>query len=148
LDSLPKLAVGPPLAVTGGGTLPGFVVSAAGVVEAAVGLSGVVNGVINLASKNATGSYTVTFSTGKRYHGKGPETRGEASADRVSAEHADPAERVDWESAPNDREAFKAEARRIEEDGGVQNPDNYNKINSPGKRYLRQDEVPVPGSEP
>ena len=64
----------------------------------------------------------------------------------MSAEHADPAESVEWEAAPNRREAFKAEDRRIEGDGGVQNPDNYNKVNSPGKKYRQEDELP--GSEP
>ena len=42
---------------------------------------------------------------------------------------------------PNTREAFKDEARRLERHGG---PDatgqrNYNKINSPGKKYLEED---------
>lgn len=41
--------------------------------------------------------------------------------------------------AANNREAFKDEARRIRKDGGVENPNNYNKINSPGEKYLKQD---------
>lgn len=34
---------------------------------------------------------------------------------------------------------MKDEARRIQDDGGIENPNNYNKINSPGKKYLEQD---------
>ena len=47
--------------------------------------------------------------------------------------------KTDWEPAANDREAFKAEARRMAEDGGPNPAKNYNKINSPGKSYLEED---------
>ena len=44
-------------------------------------------------------------------------------------------------TAANDREAFKDEARRIRQDNGIGKgyERNYNKRNSPGEKYLRQD---------
>ncbi|HRP69371.1 MAG TPA: hypothetical protein PLY93_07560 [Turneriella sp.] len=45
-----------------------------------------------------------------------------------------------WKPAKNQREAFKDEAKRIRgDDGGVKSGENYNKINSPGEKYLKQD---------
>jgi hypothetical protein len=34
---------------------------------------------------------------------------------------------------------MKDEAKRIKENGGVESSKNYNKINSPGKRYAKDD---------
>jgi len=98
-------------------------------------LAGLANAGMYLAKNSGdTGSYTVTFESNKRYHGKGPESRANDSAKRVGTEHDDPAKKVRWKPAANDKEAFKAEARRIRADGGIENPENYNKINSPGER--------------
>jgi pretoxin HINT domain-containing protein len=82
-----------------------------------------------------TGSYTITFASGKQYHGKGPATRARASAARESAANGDPVSNIDWTPAANDRAAFIAEAQRIRNAGGL-NPNNYNRINSPGERML------------
>lgn len=89
-----------------------------------------------------TGSYTVEFENGMKYHGKGPESRMEQSA----KEHARDNQTTvkdggkDWTPAANNREAFKAEDRRIQADGGVgEKYGNYNQINSPGKNYRKQD---------
>ena len=90
-------------------------------------------------SKKQTGSYTVKHKSGKEYHGKGPESRARASGRRNERRHDDPVESIDWKSAKNDREAFKDEARRIRQGGGVDNPENYNRINSPGEKYLKED---------
>ncbi|WP_306143146.1 RHS repeat domain-containing protein [Roseibium sp. MMSF_3412] len=88
-----------------------------------------------------TGSYTVHFPDGSKYHGKGARKRGEDSARRVSRENDLDAKRteVDWTRAKSDREAFKAEDRRIQNDGGIANPRNHNKINSPGRKYNNED---------
>lgn len=95
------------------------------------------------------GSYTVTFSDGSVYHGKGPKTRSQISAKReVKAHNNDPANAnnqishtaSDWKPASSSREAFKAEARRIDADsGGVGSAANRNRINSPGRKYIHQD---------
>jgi hypothetical protein len=34
---------------------------------------------------------------------------------------------------------MKDEARRIQNDGGIENPNNYNVINSPGRGYIDED---------
>ena len=46
---------------------------------------------------------------------------------------------TDWTPAENNGEAFKQEAKRLESHGGPQSQDNYNKIESPGKKLLEQD---------
>lgn len=43
---------------------------------------------------------------------------------------------TEWTKAPNEVEAFKQEARRIEQTGGPKSLQNHNKIESPGKRLL------------
>ena len=51
----------------------------------------------------------------------------------------------DWTPSISDREAFKAEYRRMQTDAnedfaeGYRNPINYNLIQSPGKKYQLQD---------
>jgi hypothetical protein len=45
--------------------------------------------------------------------------------------------------AVHKREAFKAESRRLDAAGGVDGDGNYNKIESPGKKYRIEDgEIP------
>jgi hypothetical protein len=88
------------------------------------------------AKTKSSGSYTIEFSKGMKYHGKGPKSRMEASAKRISKEYGVKAINKNWTSAKNAHEAFKQEARRIRADGGIGNPKNYNKINSPGEKYL------------
>jgi hypothetical protein len=89
-----------------------------------------------------TGSYTNRHESGKAYHGKGDQNRAARSAKRVENEHNDKHASTETKSAPNDREAFKDEATRMRNDGGVSNPNNYNKINSPGEKYLEEDGEP------
>ena len=83
-----------------------------------------------------TGSYTNTHESGKKYHGKGDRARSQQSGKDKEKESGDRHVATDWTPSSDDREAFKDEARRIQEDRGVSNPDNFNKINSPGKKYL------------
>lgn len=92
--------------------------------------------------KTQTGSYTAIFESGKVYHGKGGRLRSEVSARFQSVLHRDRHIATDWTPAASNREAFKQEALRIRGDpGGVSNPMNYNRINSPGERHLVTDGV-------
>ena len=43
----------------------------------------------------------------------------------------------DFTPAANDVDAFVQEALRIRRDGGIKNPNNLNRINSPGEKILR-----------
>lgn len=95
--------------------------------------------VLGAVAKKPTGSYTNTHESGKKYHGMGTEERMNTSAKEKATEYGDPVVEQDFKPAADRREAFKDEARRIREDGGVENPENYNKINSPGEKYLKQD---------
>lgn len=89
-------------------------------------------------AEKKTGSYSIEFKNGKKYHGKGPESRMNQSA-REKAENNGGVKSKEWAESANDREAFKAEHERIAGDGGVDNPNNLNRRNSPGKRYCEQD---------
>jgi hypothetical protein len=89
--------------------------------------------------KPPIGSYTNTHESGKKYHGKGTEKRMNESGKEKAEANDDPVVNQEFKPAANNREALKDEARRIREDGGVDNPNNYNKINSPGEKYLKQD---------
>jgi hypothetical protein len=80
------------------------------------------------------GSYTIKFKSGKMYHGKGPVKRAFESAKRLAREFTDEAEAIEWSEAASEKEAYIQEHERLKKDGGPNNPDNYNKINSPGKK--------------
>ena len=141
---------------SGGATSPVTVpVALAGTGMIAHGLTTGYNGINNLINQNGrvdassssskgksnqTGSYTNTHESGKTYSGKGSQQRAETSAKQKSVQNRDPVKRADWTPSKSNREAFKAEAKRIEKNGGANNPSkNYNKINSPGKKYLEED---------
>jgi len=85
---------------------------------------------------NGFGSYTCTFASGKKYHGKGDAKRAERSAAEHARDYNDPVKKVQWKGEKNNHDSFVAEAKRIKADGGVKNPQNYNMINSPGKKHL------------
>lgn len=82
-------------------------------------------------------SYTLRFPDGTRHHGKGDYSRAKQSAREHGYEVAETD--IDWTSADSHREAFKDEHERLEADGGKENEDNHNRINSPGKKYEEQD---------
>lgn len=101
--------------------------------------------------ENITGSYTITFSNGRKYHGKGSITRMTISAIEKMAKFNIKVTMFDWTPANSNKEAFKQEYRRMQTDAtfnaetqrfyqeGFQNPINYNLIQSPGKNYIDQD---------
>ena len=86
-----------------------------------------------------TGSYTNTHASGKTYSGKGSQARAAVSGNQIAKLNNDPVVNTNWKPAPNNRAAFKDEARRIADNGGARSPNNYNKINSPGAKYIVQD---------
>ena len=85
------------------------------------------------------GSYTIEFDNGKTYHGKGPYSRMLQSVKQKEIQHKCKAVKTDWKPAVNEREAFIDEYFRIINDGGVENEMNYNKSNSPGRKYYQND---------
>lgn len=94
---------------------------------------------------NQTGSYTITFEGNYKYHGKGPLSRMMVSAIQQSVNHKSTVQSMHWLPSVSDREAFKAEYRRMQTDAtvlfpqGYQNPINFNIRQSPGYLYILQD---------
>ncbi len=140
--------VGVPLAA-GGATVAsaGYATAAAGVVVTANAASNKAAGYNygDNSSGNSSGSYTNTHKSGKKYHGKGGEKRAAKSANEKATKYDDPLDNTDWTPAKNDRQAFKDEYKRMQTDANKQTPegykssDNYNKRQSPGKKYLEED---------
>ena len=100
-------------------------------------------------TEKETGSYTNTHKSGKKYHGKGDKERAAKSGKAKAKEHDDPLESTEWTKAENDREAFKQESERLDKDAegdkkGHESDKNYNKRDSPGKKYREQDEQNKP----
>lgn len=93
------------------------------------------------STSEQVGSYTNTHESGKTYHGKGPQSRADQSAKEKEQTYNDPLASQDWTPAANDKEAFKQEAERIRKNGGVTNPNNYNKRNSPGEKELKKQDA-------
>lgn len=85
------------------------------------------------------GSYTIMFASGKRYHGKGPFERAKSSAIREGVLNLDLPIDIDWTPSANDRKAFEDEYSRLSLDGSYRNPDNYNRIQSPGRKKYIED---------
>ena len=89
--------------------------------------------------KAEKGSYTIEFDSGKGYAGKGGTPRARRSARERSRAHADPVKSIEHTPAATNEEAFRQEAARLEALGGPKSPDNYNQINSPGKKLNEQE---------
>ncbi|WP_410505537.1 DUF6443 domain-containing protein [Mucilaginibacter sp. E4BP6] len=88
------------------------------------------------------GSYTIKFKSGKRYHGKGSFARALQSAKFQADLHKDSFEisDIDWTPSTSNEQSFRDEAKRLEADGGKNNPNNYNQIDSPGSHKYKQDQ--------
>jgi RHS repeat-associated protein len=93
------------------------------------------------AAKKQVGSYTNHHESGKTYDGKGSKERSQTSAKRVEDETGDAHTATEFTHAKNDREAFKQESQRLDGHGGSKSENNYNKIDSPGKKMREQDGV-------
>ena len=121
-----------------------------GVTDAAISTVGMINPVPGTGSamkaaakaEKVVGSYTVKLENGMKYHGKGTEERMAQSIKRLEKDFG-PVDKnaSDFKRSANNREAFKDEARRIRQDGGIGKgiERNHNQRNSPGEKYLRQD---------
>jgi RHS repeat-associated protein len=89
------------------------------------------------------GSYTIFFESGFKYHGKGPYKRAMTSAYERAVRTLpgngaiDMPVLIQWEPAISNREAYKQEYIRIQDDGGpgLGILRNYNMIQSPGMFY-------------
>ena len=92
--------------------------------------------------RKATGTYEILYESGKNYVGKGGLKRAIQSA----TEHAKPSRLNDfvgdqvtsirWKSAPSSKAAFIEEAL-MQMKRGVNNSTTYNRIWSPGKKYMK-----------
>ncbi|WP_158433645.1 hypothetical protein [Neisseria meningitidis] len=80
-----------------------------------------------------------THESGRTYSGKGTRQRSQISGAREARVNNDPHIATDFTPAKNNREAFKDESRRIDAHGGSKSTNNYNRIESPGKKYRKQD---------
>ncbi|HEZ2208113.1 TPA: MafB family polymorphic toxin, partial [Neisseria meningitidis] len=89
--------------------------------------------------RTEVGSYTNTHESGRTYSGKGTRQRSQISGAREARVNNDPHIATDFTPAKNNREAFKDESRRIDAHGGSKSTNNYNRIESPGKKYRKQD---------
>ena len=109
--------------------------------DQAVAEAALVVGALEGAARLKTpGSYTNLHASGKTYSGKGGRARSQASGRRIEQKYGDRHIATDWTPAPNSRQAFKDEARRIKENGGARDSEkNYNLRESPGLRYLLED---------
>ncbi|NOS76086.1 MAG: RHS repeat-associated core domain-containing protein [Methyloglobulus sp.] len=85
------------------------------------------------------GSYTNLHASGKTYSGKGTRERSQISARREEKLNNDTHIATEFRPAENNRDAFKAESRRLDNNGGVNGGNNYNRIDSPGKKYRIED---------
>nr|WP_218958979.1 RHS repeat-associated core domain-containing protein [Shouchella lehensis] len=94
-------------------------------------------GIKSKRKKASTGSYTIHFNNGKRYHGKGPYSRATKSAQRIEKKYGVRYQNINWTRAKNNDAAFRQEYLRLKRDGGKRNSKNYNKIESPGKKKRR-----------
>jgi hypothetical protein len=92
-----------------------------------------------VGSSKETGTYTNTHESGKTYDGKGDRQRSQQSGRRIERKTGDKHTATEWKRSENDREAFKDESRRLDQNGGASSTENHNEIDSPGKKYREED---------
>ncbi|MBB1289718.1 pretoxin [Pseudoalteromonas sp. SR43-6] len=85
-----------------------------------------------------TGTYVNKHESGKVYVGKGDAERAAISAKRVEKQTDDAHVSTQTQSAASDRDSFKQESGLIDQYGGVKSDKNHNAIESPGKKYRKQ----------
>lgn len=88
-----------------------------------------------LVHNKCSGSYEIQFKSGKNYVGKGREARMNVSARLHSKLNNDPVVSMTWEYAPDTNTAFVDEYFKMAV-RGVNNPNTYNKIWSPGRKIF------------
>ena len=95
------------------------------------------NGVLVHNTCSQTGSYEIIFQSGKNYVGKGSEFCMNVSARAHSLAYNDPVVSMKWEYAPDTKTAFVEEYFKMAV-RGVNNPNTYNIIWSPGRSYFME----------
>ena len=88
-----------------------------------------------LVHNKCSGSYEIEFESGKNYVGKGGQARMQVSARVHSSLHNDPVVSMKWEYAPDAQTAFVNEYFKMAV-RGVNNPNTYNLIWSPGRNIF------------
>ena len=88
-----------------------------------------------LVHNKCSGSYEIEFKSGKNYVGKGSEARMNVSARIHSTVYNDPVVSMKWEYAPDTQTAFVDEYFKMAV-RGVNNPNTYNIIWSPGRKIF------------
>ena len=88
-----------------------------------------------LVHNKCSGSYEIIFESGKNYVGKGSEARMKISARIHSTLNNDPVVSQVWQYAPDTKTAFVDEYFKMAV-RGVNNPNTYNKIWSPGRKIF------------
>ena len=134
----PSLGASTVLVVAGGGAAA---LGTKGALAAAKNTGAILNAMSHKSgqSKQETGSYTNIHASGKTYSGKGGRGRSQASGKRVEKQTGDKHTTTDWKPSANDREAYKDESRRIDANGGAASSSTHNQIESPGKKYRKED---------
>jgi RHS repeat-associated protein len=112
------------------------------------GLSGAIatamagRGQVTTPSRRETGSYTNTHASGRTYDGKGSRQRSQESGRRLERKTGDAHVATEWKPAGTDRDGYKNESRSLDAHGGPKSQGNYNRIDSPGKKYRQKDREP------
>jgi hypothetical protein len=90
----------------------------------------------SVKSEKPTQHYTHTDQDGKSYHGVGDVDGKRAAQSLKRLEKANPDKQFTTQKTnyPNRAEAYKAEDKGIQSDGGPKGAKSYNEINSPGKK--------------
>jgi RHS repeat-associated protein len=86
---------------------------------------------------DGSGSYTVTYKDGTKYHGKGNLEEAISGASRKS--NGDEVINLDWSPSKNNSDSFVDEAKRLNTDGGYKSKTNRNERDSPGNRKYKDD---------
>ena len=112
------------------------------------GLSGAIatamagGGQVTTPSRRETGSYANTHASGRTYAGKGSRQRSQESGRRLERKTGDAHVATEWKPAGTDRDGYKNESRSLDAHGGPKSQGNYNRIDSPGKKYRQKDREP------
>ena len=88
-----------------------------------------------LVHNKCSGSYEIQFESGKNYVGKGNKDRMNVSARTHSVMHNDPVVSKHWDPAPDRTAALMDEYFKMMV-RGVNNPNTYNQIWSPGRKIF------------
>lgn len=122
--------------LTGGGAVVDILVKGDDVVKTAKALNNS-TGAANVFRK-FTGSYEILYKSGKNYVGKGGFGRAIKSAERYVKRYGDEVLSINWTSAASHPQAFIEEYMRMKV-RGVNNPNTYNMIWSPGRGYYEKE---------